>query len=412
MSEIITINTGNLRQFKDNIKEKFFKNAKVTSEDVFKLIISFDNIKEIIDFTDYLINQYGVSDSLYFYLKQTKYIIGNINYYHLLNNIDIQEISNNYDYYSEVLLFDLKKECKQKYLNLKDLCSFEDEPLFKDYKVMFNNPGPQITNEIPVRVIDISNFDDNFSKITENVFEGMCWDNIILSGGFMNLILHPTLNKNYKKISNFDFDLFIYGENKEIKQKTLKNILKFFSFKRDCYIVVKNKSIIEIYLPDLPTIQIIITDKSHLIDILFKFDFSHVQVAYNGKHVLGTYNYMLSQIYNVSMVRKDTISSNRLYKTVVDRNYKLISNMDFMIETDYKIDPNNTTIEELYNLEYTKKRLYHYYKIYTELGYNKDKIIYDLRLYNPKAIKIIEAKYYYKINFDELNFELNFNNYY
>lgn len=365
-------------------------NTLIDNEDYERLIKIINNLKLKNDGHCYdkdreIVEKFGLLLKTLRSKLDTKYFIS------LINQID-NTIIRNINMFNPFCIYNILK-MEDYFEQFKDVVNpLSDNKLLDNYKVYYegNNSNSNYGIYFYGRERQINIY-------TKGVLMDMNWDNVILAGGLINLLLHKSLLDN--NVSNYDIDLFIYGTKKEKKNK-LKELLKFFSIKnKNVYYVFRTKNIVEVYIPDKPTIQIILSSKFTIDSILLNFDLSHVKVCYDGKTFYGTYDYLLSQIYNISIVNTDQyITSNRIYKAVVERKYNLVAKNNFEIyltRSGVSNVASNLTIEDIKNAEYTKYKQKHFYKALSK--YTSDKILNDLNVFMPHAIKITNK-------YDELDF--------
>lgn len=167
------------------------------------------------------------------------------------------------------------------------------------------------------------------------------YDNVIFSGDSVR----QALDKNYDKQRASDLDMFIIGFSNEERDETFKKVLDWFTCKGRAYYGIKG-GVVCIYIKDIPIqFQIINTNNSNAVDIINRFDLSHIQwfakkttfssfrrmitsadvvnhladyYAYQGLHVFGTYAAFTSQITRVTqIVNRVKVITPRLIKSLI-----------------------------------------------------------------------------------------------
>ena len=213
--------------------------------------------------------------------------------------------------------------------------------------------------------IDKAKLDD----FSENLLDGMNYKNCAIAGGSINK-LYLNLDTSHKLFKHSDIDIYLYGE-KEDKIKTLKYLLKFFKYT----VLIPYNNVLTMYFRGKTRhIQIICTDAKTKYNIVSNFDFSHLEMMYDGTDFLATKWCLDNLKTNSTTFKEFSKSSNfRLYKTLL-LNLKI---------KNYKYDKkeNNYHTEQklfdavLGNKEYEQELTHFYYPKFNE---DLNKIIDDL----------------------------------
>ena len=156
-----------------------------------------------------------------------------------------------------------------------------------------------------------------FHEKTNNMFKNINWSNIILTGGFPFGLVN---NLSDGFLNSTDIDLFIYGGSKDetdIVDTKMKYLLDYFSQYNPIY--SKRGKVVTIIIPSFPfDIQLIPSGELNPYDVINNFDFTYIQMYYDGSDIYITFDCLLSIKHNVTMYKnlEYSVKTDRLYKTV------------------------------------------------------------------------------------------------
>ncbi len=188
------------------------------------------------------------------------------------------------------------------------------------------------------------------------------FDNVVFSGD----AIRQALDKNYDKQRASDLDMFIIGSKPEERDAAFKKLLEWFTCKGKVFYGIKG-GVVCIYIKDVPIqFQIINTNNSNAVDIINRFDLTHIQwfaknttkaayarkitaadltgyeadyYSYEGLHVFGTHAAFTSQITRVTQIaNRSKVMTPRLIKALI---------RGFDIETNTEIKNNVIDITSL-----------------------------------------------------------------
>ena len=293
---------------------------------------------------------------------------------------------------------------------------------------------------------------DEFIKVAE---EKTIWgkflknylpNNCIISGGFI-----PICIKDLEIHKFNDIDLWIYGEDDEIRKKSFNNLLsslnnfinknKFTRYIKNYYITIR-KSIVSVHIENEISLQIIFTDKKKPIDIISNFDMNYLQSFYIKE--FDTYHcYLSSQAINCYLtnstnyiLEKKNIKPSRLLKTIkkgfqiknlIDEVRDIIKNIDFYDEwTDTKnkyfdnytndINRNNFLLKNIYKASFVVNcfdqiPIYFDYIPFNYDHYNTYNSSNDIKLPELNKFITFSEKEFYRTGFypDETYFKFDKN---
>ena len=163
--------------------------------------------------------------------------------------------------------------------------------------------------------------------MTQGVMKDMDWDNVILGGGAVNIMLDATLQPT--DFPGSDIDIFIYGQTPDIRQNKVNQLLQYFEdqvypSRRHFYAV--RGSVVSIYIDDCPTVfQIISGISKTILDILHYFDMDHLRVAYQNGEFYMTIEAAEAFRTKTSYVHGYGTKPLRIWKAV-SRGYNLVDN--------------------------------------------------------------------------------------
>ena len=187
-------------------------------------------------------------------------------------------------------------------------------------------------------------FVNQFNNHTKNIFQNFDWNNVIVAGGLVAKIIQNWRNL-YDIPEDSDIDLYIYGTQREIHQ-TLIRVLTHFE-KYQAFFFIKN-SLINIFIKDCPPIQIILQKVEDPSYIISQFDYSHVQILYNGTDILSTVEFLATSKYQITLLSIRVFKPSRLIKAK-SYNYKLLTNKYNWSEELFSIVQINQYSENLNN---------------------------------------------------------------
>ena len=235
-------------------------------------------------------------------------------------------------------------------------------------------------------------FIELFNKITNNIFNNVCWDNMIITGDF----IFELLNNLQKSISDStDIEIFVYSNDEQIKKQKVKYLLDYFDQFKPIYIIKNSAIILLIKLINFD-IKIICSEYDSPFQIIENFDLNYVQIYFDGKNIFCDSDALLAFKYQLALIKKKNIDKMKIYKT-------LEKGLFIKKEPDLKID----------DLKILSKKM----NIYS----NKSKIIRNLMniLQINDLIFIIKSYYKcknvstdYNLSFEKINYSGNFETYF
>ncbi len=195
-------------------------------------------------------------------------------------------------------------------------------------------------------VVDRNTFKNYFNDYTNDIFQNMVWDNIVIAGGFVNNIV--TCHNNNKS----DINVFVYGMTDEIIKNKCDELFTYL--KQYNPIFMMKNSLVHIIIPKMKyIIQIIPKIAKEPIDIINNFDFNYVKMYYDGKDVHTTIGGLIACKYSLATLDKITAKNldDRIHKTI-QKGYQIQYNPKFKkcstIVTDHNI---NTKLFESQNMD-------------------------------------------------------------
>jgi len=165
---------------------------------------------------------------------------------------------------------------------------------------------------------------DRFQKFTFGILEGLTGapitKNFLCCGGSISKLAHP--NTIVQNMRQTDLDIFIFANTYDERTHVLCELLKYFEKYTPYYAVVG--SVVSVYLRGIRRkFQIISINASSPVEILARFDFTHLQIGImlNGADydvvathsALMAYQYGATQIHNVARLKTD-----RMVKTLLN----------------------------------------------------------------------------------------------
>jgi len=163
-------------------------------------------------------------------------------------------------------------------------------------------------------------FKNKLQEFSYGLLADFKWDNVFLAGGSLYRLINPKL-VNYIPDTS-DLDLFIYGSENQIRKKALERILTHFNskYKEDVFFIVhEKKGLIDMYVRGIARhIQIICNEAKTIIDIIERFDFSHIQICYFNDNLYATPDALKSIKTQISyeMPPGSTIIKSRILKSL------------------------------------------------------------------------------------------------
>jgi len=213
-------------------------------------------------------------------------------------------------------------------------------------------------------IITYEEFLKLFHTKTNGVFKDFNWDNVVLSGGFLYGLLDNLSDTSL--LPSSDIDLFVYGSEQSIIDKT-EELLIFFSKFKPYYVM--NGKITTLIIPslnyDIQIISFLHYSPNHIIK---EFDYNYVKSYFNGKDIFCTLDSLIGMKYKIGIMtttianQSDKINIIRLYKTII-KGFKIAYNKEIKFEgivntfinlCKYHIDD---TIESSLNKSITIRKL-------------------------------------------------------
>lgn len=207
-------------------------------------------------------------------------------------------------------------------------------------------------------LVEWDKFLSDFDKCTEGIFTNFgfdWWDSSCIAGGSIAKILDPRITEYPESM---DIDIFVYGTTDVERNETVEEILHWFgnNFKKQgVYFAVRN-SVVYIYITGIKRqFQLICSTYVSIDDVLSQFDLDHISVAYNGKEIVSTPEYIFAVKHRVSSFKwKKDIHINRLIKTIkcgykllLTKNYENVVNIVKPKNTQLYFPEESSTPEEI-----------------------------------------------------------------
>lgn len=153
---------------------------------------------------------------------------------------------------------------------------------------------------------------------------------ICLAGGYLtNLSSDVAFNKGFYKTS--DLDLFVYGTDEGEKIKLVENLITELVSKN--YQLSQKGSVIQ--AEGEYTIQIVCSLEEHPYQIIYRFDTSCVQIAWDGKDIIITPDFLYYGSYGLTYMFPPVVVPNRVYKWI-KRGFVPVSRDPYLL--GHKID--------------------------------------------------------------------------
>ena len=237
--------------------------------------------------------------------------------------------------------------------------------------------------------------------MTQGVMKNMNWDNVILAGGAVNIMLDATLQPT--DFPGSDIDIFIYGQTSDIRQNKVNQLLQYFAdqvYPNRRHFYAMRGSVISIYIDECPTVfQIISGNSKTILDVLHYFDLDHLRVAYQNGEFYMTMEAAEAFRTKTSYVRGYGTKPLRIWKAV-SRGYNLVDNGSLVLDCNcanlidipkYGLNDNRDDIlsqkqqERLQKITWQqlhnkfKSLKYKYY--YPHMGESDAKVTYEINLH-------------------------------
>ena len=200
---------------------------------------------------------------------------------------------------------------------------------------------------------------EEYNEFHQGLLNNLNYNNLIIAGGSLSK-LYLNTNKKSSLYKASDIDIYLYGTEKE-KMNKLKYLLKFFKYT----ILIPYNNVYTMYFRGKTRmIQIICGGFKNKYSIIKDFDYSHVQILYDGNNFLTTYKF-LENIYKNKTEYNYQYNINifRIYKTLLLGldiiNYQQpyqIDDKKYSKEIFFQVILNNESFkEELDNIYYPSK---------------------------------------------------------
>lgn len=175
-----------------------------------------------------------------------------------------------------------------------------------------------------------------FNTFTEGMLNNITWDNIILSGGSISLIIN---DYDLTAHQSSDIDLFVWGDDRKYVinrlLKELRSHLDIVAFQRGrvITIIVRNHT---------RNIQIIDSGKESPIDIINAYDLTTSKALYDGSNFMVNPQYIHALLTKCSYNMIDSISLCRIVKNL-QRGFHVLLSDNCLIKgiIEYDIDALN-----------------------------------------------------------------------
>lgn len=146
-------------------------------------------------------------------------------------------------------------------------------------------------------VLSYGEFMDNFNKHTDNIFDGIDWNNMVIAGGFIFGLLNNVSNSI---IPSTDIDIFVYSKDENVRKDKWYYLMEFFSKLKPVY--VNKQGIVNIISPIFKyNIQIIMVNEGTPYDIINSFDLNYVKLYYDGFNVNASIDCMFGCKYQIAI---------------------------------------------------------------------------------------------------------------
>jgi len=190
-----------------------------------------------------------------------------------------------------------------------------------------------------------------FKKETNCLFENFKWDNVCIAGGFLFGLINQASNSLLK---TSDIDLYIYNRDEEVRKKTWRYVLEYFSqYNAEFYTF---KGLIDIKIPKLKySIQVILMDYETPNQILDSFDMNYCKLYYQGDNdVMADIGCLVAFKHQLAICETKFANSidTRIYKTI-KKGLRLLKNDDITNNTSLlQYDIINLNLYQCFEKEY------------------------------------------------------------
>lgn len=189
-------------------------------------------------------------------------------------------------------------------------------------------------------ILSYGEFMENFNKHTDNIFDGICWDNMVIAGGFIFGLLNNVSNSI---LPSTDIDIFVYSKDENVRKDKWYYLMEFFSKLNPVY--VNKEGIINIISPNFKyDIQIILMNEETPYNIINTFDLNYVKLYYDGFNVNASIDCMFGCKYQIAIcecIHYHKLNF-RLCKTIL-KGLNIMWNIDidddcYLIDNDGNLD--------------------------------------------------------------------------
>ena len=390
----------------DNCSFDIYNNANLN---VIPLYIwyNINNNMEIIEYiiSDILsmLNKNKLLDNFqYIYPKIIKYIDKTI--FDRILSINFNNVYFKSNYFNNLLLVELTENLCFNGTNYDKCIGYDNSyNCFDKYKI-----GESVIPPV-YKILE------NFKRYTKNLFDNFNWSNCIMAGGMINKIVNKDFDAYLDSgaYNNSDIDIYVYGQTKKKKEK-LVYIINYLREILGYYYIVNFPNVICLYFPTYHReIQLVVGNYKSPLQIINDFDFSHLQILFDGKNIKGTiYNKEALQTQTSSIIKKFT------YK-LIEKTYKsgfMIENKELSIydreRLDYIMYDINTKHNKTNKNKYIRRDKFfeNNKSIIKNVPTNLDILKQIKQTQNVECISCdIDVDY---INFLELDYTKNFSNSY
>jgi len=317
--------------FLNDDRFEFFLDEKITilSELYrYKNKIENDEYQDIIDFYFFLFEnkKYDIFKCFYFKFlnnDKKKNVIKKITSSNYFLNLSISRKSEIYDEFANLI----ESYSIQNEIDFTDVFCFDIEYFINLNEKYFTDNRPKIIKHEKKMELELSkpkfDYQNRIKLILKNIFDDFDWNNVIITGGAVNIFVDSIIDINEYKTT--DIDLFVYGTSPEIRKNKILQILNFMNekYKNKVFFILK-RSVITMYLMNFNhKIQLICGNFKNIFDVIQHFDLSNVKWYYSDNKIYGMYtafNSLLSRTVYKNPQHKLELS--RIAKTVI-KNYDI-----------------------------------------------------------------------------------------
>lgn len=217
------------------------------------------------------------------------------------------------------------------------LPSAMDEKIRVSYKTEngFIIPKSSFYEEGEKILVSKNVFEERLNTFTEGHLRNLSWDNVVLAGGCLSLLLSK--NHIIEDYPTSDVDLFVYGNEDERKNKMQELVAYFHN--TGIALTYQRGVIVSVFVRGSKrNFQIINSGWKKADEIIEDFDLSISQIYFDGKQVKCTGTALISLLHQSCLVLKhERVHLSRFIKTL-DRGYSLIfPNSEYSILTSNHI---------------------------------------------------------------------------